>query len=132
MEKNNIAKEVVTTTRVKTINYYAALAIALITTIVAGLFVGLSVMLIEAANISYEFQSIVGSAAFFADAALFFGLPVLLNSKYRWKTILVTIIFQSIILFISVFIISMIFGQNQQDNSQDYYNDAVVGPQINN
>jgi hypothetical protein len=98
MERNNI----------KVINYYAALAIALIVSVVSAGFFVLAAYL--ASQVSYNFQEMLGIAALITTSILFIGLPLLVGSKYRWKTVLATYIFQGIFLFFIVFTLSAIFG----------------------
>ncbi len=127
MERNNedpqqreapTEKSTVVTTRIRVVNYYAALAISLIVSIITAAFFALAAYL--ASQVSYEYQSMLGITTFVTASVLFVGLPLLVGSKYRWKTVLATYIFQSILLFFIVFMISAIFGGQDSSSSPNY------------
>ncbi len=96
------------------INFYAALAIGIIVTIiisvvvfVAGLIVaGLS----NTINGTNDWAPLVATATILVMVMLFFGLTTLLTSRYGWKTIIMTLIFQSIFLFGAAAAIAAIVG----------------------
>lgn len=111
-------KSAMVTRRVKAINYYAAIAIALIVSVISASFFVLAVYLVS--QVSYDYQAMLGITTFITTAVLFIGLPLLAGSKYRWKTVLATYIFQSILLFFIVFMLSAIFGGQSSSTSPDY------------
>ena len=107
----------------KKINFYAALAISIIVTIlIAGVvfFVGVLSSQFNANSYDSDFGALVVASAILLITTLFLGLPVLLSSRYGWKTVIVTIIFQSIMVFFAVTVIAATNMTGQPDPSPQY------------
>src|SRR5690606_20127876 len=82
---------------VQRINFYAALGIAILTMIIlTGLIV---LLMLTSGSLDYQYQQPVGMSGFIAGMAIFLALPVLLASKYGWRTIVATVLTQSLLTF---------------------------------
>jgi hypothetical protein len=107
----------------KKINFYAALAVSIIVTIVIAGVVFFVAMLSSQLNINTydsDFGALIVTSAILLISTLFLGLPSLLTNRYGWKTIIVTIIFQSVMVFFAVTAIAAITTTNQPEQPSPY------------
>lgn len=115
------------TVRIRSINFYASLAVSVIVSIIicaSMFFVGWITSQIEDTISSSSAMSFfVFTSASLLFLTLFLALPAILNCKYGWKTVVVTILFQSIILFFGVTAISVITASNNPSTPEPRYYD---------
>lgn len=111
------------------INYYGALATALIVTVVIGLVVGLLALLMDQLNSSYNFVGLVQCSVAVLILAVFVIVPLLITSKYGWKTVLTTFLMQAVLLFIISLIIALATSSSSNDDGICAY-DGTLLPQI--
>lgn len=108
----------------RVINFYAALAISLIVTvIIAGTIFLIGLLLttqFSNSPSSDSFAVFIIMATLLLVLMFFFGLPALLNSRYGWKTVVITLIFQSIFLFFAVTAIAVISETGTIDQPSPY------------
>lgn len=96
------------------INRYAAAAVSLIVTILSIAFTFLSIVISQ--QLDYSVTGIIFMTGFLVVATIYLVLPILLNGKYGWKTILTTYLLQSVLLFFASLLLVAIFGATK-DNS---------------
>lgn len=116
------------------INTHAAIAVALIVALVVPLVVVacgfLSAAILSSTSGSNSIDSFmfpIVLLAFLPAATIALALPLLLNSKHGWRTVVATFLYQSLALFVSLTITLVIFNSTTQtDSNLRYYNDSCI------
>lgn len=92
-----------TTRTTKGINLYAALGIAILVTALSGL-VALTAAFVAASNgndLSYsDTAPIMSLVASFLIIVLGLGIPALVGAKFGWRTVVMTIIIEAVLVFV--------------------------------
>lgn len=110
---------------VQRINFYAALGIAILTVL---LLAGFSFfVLVTSGGLSYEFQQMTSQSGMLAALALFFTLPVLIANKYGWRTVVTTILVQSLLIFFVTVILSLVVSNGDQPDPYGYDDTVLRG-----
>lgn len=98
------------------INLYGAFGSALL---VSVLLLGLVFLAVSTTSIlSYSsngYQAFLGLSFMGLLSVLFGILPIMLTSRYGWKTVLTTVLIQSILIFLTLFAITLIIGRQGSD-----------------
>lgn len=114
----------------KTINLYAAAGIAILVTALAGL-IALSAAFVAASNgndTSYynDAAPIMSLVASFVIIVLGLGLPTLLGAKFGWRTVVMTIIIEALLVFIITSGFVLFAGSLASDQPKAIYAEPAI------
>lgn len=115
-------KQVITTKRPtqQRINYYAALAIALIMAVILPILVFAGTAISESGNLSTDMMNYLGLSSGVLIIVFALGLPPLVIGKYGWRTVLTSILLEVLLLFVATSGIALFVGQtNNQPTPYD-------------
>ena len=96
------------------INYYAVGGISIVVTVIIGLFILCTILMLN----SHDDSMVILLSLSLLVILLFFGLPLIYSIKFGWRTLVMTYIAQALILFILSLVAVSFF---QPDKSSPYH-----------